>query len=385
MTKRRWAWVEIDLGAIRHNVREIKRLCGPEVRFLAVVKADGYGHGDFEVAREALAAGASELGVATVDEGLGLRKRGIGAPILIMAEPPIESIPDILNHGLTPAVTSAEFLLEYGGIAAARQMVAPYHLKVETGMNRIGVDHREVVGFLESFSHLPSIELEGTFTHFATADTPGDWGFATQLERFEETVAAVRLAGIDPGVVHAASSPGTLLHPKARFDMVRIGLAMYGLYSSDAMRNVLELKPAMSVKARLTFVKEVALGEGVGYGHTHHAGQGSHIGTLPLGYADGLQRILSNRMDVLHDGRRLAQAGRICMDQCMIEQTIRRRPGVTPEPAIERGDEVVILGRQGSEEITADEMAALANTITHEVTCGFSSRLERLYLAGDIV
>ena len=385
MTKHRWAWAEIDLGAIRHNVREISALCGPDVRFMAVVKADGYGHGAFEVGRAALAAGASHLGVATVDEALDLRRRGIVAPILILAEPPVDSIPELLNERIAPTVTRAEFLLEYGGIAAARNEIAPYHLKIDTGMNRIGVHHLEAASFAESFSFMPSVHLEGVFTHFATADVPGDWGFAQQLERFDGAVAAIRAAGIDPGIVHAANSAAAILHPKARFDMVRIGLSLYGLHPSDASRPVIDLAPAMSIKSRLTLVKDVALGEGVGYGLTHQAGRGSRIGTIPLGYADGLRRILSNRMDVLHDGRRLPQAGRICMDQTMVEQSIVPRPGLEPQRRIEVGDEIVIIGRQGDETITADEHADLIGTITHEVTCGFGTRLERVHLIGDIV
>jgi len=229
------------------------------------------------------------------------------------------------------------------------------------------------------------VHLEGVFTHFATADVPGDWGFAQQLERFDGAVAAIRAAGIDPGIVHAANSAAAILHPKARFDMVRIGLSLYGLHPSDASRPVIDLAPAMSIKSRLTLVKDVALGEGVGYGLTHQAGRGSRIGTIPLGYADGLRRILSNRMDVLHDGRRLPQAGRICMDQTMVEQSIVPRPGLEPQRRIEVGDEIVIIGRQGDETITADEHADLIGTITHEVTCGFGTRLERVHLIGDIV
>lgn len=385
MTKHRWAWAEIDLAAIAHNVRAISGLCGPDVRFMAVVKADGYGHGAFEVGRAALAAGASHLGVATVDEALHLRRKGITAPILLLAEPPITSIPEILNESIMPAVTTAEFLLEYGGIAAARGEVAPYHLKIDTGMNRIGVHHLDAPGFAASFAFLPGARLDGTFTHFATADTPGDWGFDQQLERFNAAIAAMRAEGVDPGIVHAANSAAALLHPKARFDMVRVGIALYGLHPADASRDVVDLSPAMSIKARLTLVKEVPLGEGIGYGLTHQAGRGSRVGTMPIGYADGLRRILSNRMDVLHDGRRLPQVGRICMDQTMIEHTIQRRPGVEPESSIEMGDEIVIIGRQGSESISADEHAALANTISYEVTCGFGARLERVFLVGEIV
>jgi len=367
----RWAWAEIDLGAIEHNVSRLKALTPTGTSFMAVVKADGYGHGAVQVARAALQGGADRLGVATVDEALVIRGAGIEAPLHILSEPPADACGILIDHAITPTVTTREFALALGREAAHRGARAGYHLKVDTGMNRIGVRAEDAAEFVARLAGVPGLQLEGTFTHFATADVPGDWDFDRQLERFLAALDAMRTEGVAPGTVHAANSPATILHPESHLDMVRCGIAIYGLHPAPSTRGLVELEPAMSVKARATCVKRIGLGDGVSYGLTYRAAAPTTIVTLPLGYADGVHRVLSNRMPVLIGGVRCPQVGRVCMDQLMVEAP----RGVEPS----FGDEAVLVGVQGGERIVLDELADLAGTINYELACAFGMRLPRVY------
>ncbi len=371
MSYERWARVEVDLEAVRRNVRALKGRTEPGTLFMAVVKADGYGHGALPVARAALAAGADRLGVATVDEAVTLREAGITATIQLLSEPPASAVDLIIEHGVVPAVTTRAFAGALGRAGAARGIDTPYHLKIDTGMNRIGVPAGEAHEFAAAIDSFPGLQLEGTMTHFATADVPGDWDFEMQLERFTSALARMRDEGIDPGIVHAANSPATILHPEAHFDMVRCGIALYGLHPSRDTYGEIELAPAMSVIARVTFVKKVGMGEGVSYGLTWRAVAPTTIATLPLGYADGVHRVLSNNMEVLIGGARCAQVGRVCMDQFMVE--VPR--GVT----VDEGDEAVLVGAQGAESILLDDLAERAGTINYEMACAFGMRMPRVY------
>lgn len=372
MTVHRWAWAEIDLSAIKDNVRTLKALTKPGTLFMAVVKADGYGHGALHVARAAIAAGADRLGVATVDEGIALREAGITSPILVLSEPPETSVREILDHGLVPTVTTREFAVALGKQAMLRQVDAAYHLKVDTGMHRIGVNAEDAAEFARSLVDFPGLKLEGTFTHFATADVPGDWDVQRQLERFTHTLAAMRTEGVNPGIVHAANSPATILYPDAHFDMVRCGIAIYGLHPASSTYGVVDLRAAMAIKARATLVKRIGMGDGVSYGLTWQAAAPTDIATLPLGYADGVHRVASNRMEILLGGKRCRQVGRVCMDQLMVE--VPRGERAT------RGDEAVIVGSQAGETITMDALAELCGTINYETACAFGMRLERVYV-----
>ena len=379
MLRDRWAWAEIDLSAIHKNVVKLKQMTRPNTRFMAVVKADGYGHGAFEVAREALSAGATNIGVATIDEAIALRKAGIIEPILVLSQPPEDSILKLVEYNITPTVFTPEFAFALGGFGNARGIKIPFHLKIDTGMNRIGINPLDAPGFLESFTFHKGLKLEGVFTHFATADIPGDWELNAQLERFKDAIEAIKALNIDPGIVHAANSAALILNPRTHFDMVRVGIAMYGLHPGRATKDVVALTPAMSIKGRLTNAKRVGLGEGVGYGFSYHASTSAEIGVIPIGYGDGLHRILSNEMSVLHDGRRVRQVGNICMDQCMVEIAGHERRAYPQAKPFEIGDEVVIVGSQGVETITLDELAELAGTINYELACDFGLRLYRTY------
>ena len=371
MTSTRWAWAEIDTSAISKNVASLKALTRPGTRFMAVVKADGYGHGAVRAARAALAGGADCLGVATVAEAVELRAAGISAPLQLLSEPPETSIPTLFEQNIVPAVTTREFAVALGKLAAARGVDAPYHLKIDSGMNRIGVRAEDAAAFARNLADFPGLKLEGTFTHLATADVPGDWEVTRQLQRFENALAEMRTEGVDAGVVHAANSPATMLYPEAHYDMVRCGIAIYGLQPAAATERVMELAPAMSVKARATLVKRIGMGESVSYGYTWTATAPTNVATLPLGYADGVHRVLSNSMEVLLGGKRCRQIGRVCMDQLMIE--------VPRDVSATRGDEVVIVGEQGGQRIRIEELAEKAGTIDYEIACAFGMRLERVY------
>jgi len=250
--------------------------------------------------------------------------------------------------------------------------VMPYHLKLDTGMNRIGVRAEDAVEFARGLLDFPGLVLEGTFTHFATADVPGDWDFEGQVRRFSSAIEQMRTDRIDPGIVHSANSAATILHSEVHGDMVRCGIAIYGLHPDAATYGAVDLRPAMAVKARASFVKRISMGEGVSYGLTWRAAGSAQIVTLPLGYADGVHRVLSNAMRVLVGGVSCQQVGRVCMDQFMVEAPRDLRVSV--------GDEVLLVGSQGDESIIMDELASAAGTINYEMACAFGMRLERVYL-----
>lgn len=371
MAYERWARTTIGLEDIAHNVRTLRGRTRRDTLFMAVVKADGYGHGAVQAALAALRGGADRLGVATVEEALELRAANITEPVQLLSEPPISAIPLLLEGHITPTVTTAPFAEALGGAATAKGICARLHLKVDTGMNRIGVPASETPVFAAALSRTPGLQLEGVYTHFATADVPGDWDFDAQLAVFNEVIARMRDEGVDPGLVHACNSAGTILHPEAHFDMVRCGIAIYGLHPAPSTYDRIELRPAMAVSARITLVKRIGMGEGVGYGLTWRAAAPATIATLPLGYADGVHRVLSNRMEVLIQGVRCAQVGRVCMDQLMVE--------VVRGIDVAVGDEAVLVGAQDGERITMDDVAHTAGTINYEMACAFGMRLPRFY------
>lgn len=371
MTEDRWAWTRIETAAITRNVRALKARARPGTLFMAVVKADGYGHGAVPSARAALGGGADRLGVATVVEAIELRTAGISAPIQLLSEPPQSALDTVLVHNLIPTVTTREFAVALGKSASERGVEAPYHLKIDSGMHRIGVRAEEAAEFARGLSDFPGLRLEGTFTHFATADVPGDWDVERQTQRFISAVEEMRTEGVDPGIVHAANSPATILYPDTHFGMVRCGIAIYGLHPAPGTRNVIELEPARSVRARVTLVKRIGMGDGVSYGLTWQAAAPTVIATVPMGYADGVHRTSSNAMEVLIGGTRCRQVGRVCMDQFMVE--------VPRGTTVHVGDEVVVVGAQGDERVTLDDLAETAGTINYELSCSFGMRLERVY------
>ena len=374
----RWAWVEIDQGALRRNTRAFKNLLGYGKRLCCVVKADAYGHGAVQCAKIMHATGADMFAVATVSEGVQLREGGIKSPILVLNEPPIDACDTLLEYQIMPSVYSSEFALAYGERAVEMGCVGKYHMAIETGMNRIGVHFTDVLEFRREIDFHRGIECDGVFTHFATANDPDGWDYRLQCTRFSEAVAAMKDAGFECGIVHCSNTPASMLDHSMQFDMIRAGIGLYGLQPCEKSASIMPLEPVMSVRARVTRTIHPAMGEGVGYGFTFRVPRARvQVCTIPIGYADGLSRTLSNKMDVLYRGQRIRQVGNICMDQCMvaIQQTPARQM-----PEAEVGDLITIVGKDGDAVITMDEMARLRGTINYEVACGFGMRLEKVYI-----
>ena len=365
----RWAWAEIDLGAIAHNIGVVRAAAAPSAVW-AVVKANGYGHGAVPVARAASGAGATGLCVALAQEGSELRAAGIEGRIIVLSEQPPDLLPSIVRDRLELTVYSAGQLR---ALAAAGAVDHPVHLKIDTGMHRVGARPADAVALAQEIDDCPATRLAGVLTHFAVADEPDDPYTATQWAVFERVLDEVGRAGIVVEEVHAANSAGALAHPVARASFVRAGIAVYGLSPGPGVDHLAaELRPAMSLRARVSFVKRVPAGAGISYGLRHRLAQDSTIATLPLGYADGVPRRLhSCGGEVLVGGKRRPIVGVITMDQLMVD---------CGDDDIAVGDEAVLIGEQGSERITADDWAAQLGTIGYEIVCGISARIERRYL-----
>ncbi len=378
------AWAEVDLGAIRHNAAVLAGVAAP-ARLCAVVKAGGYGHGAAAVARAALEGGASWLAVALVEEGLELRAAGITAPVLLLSQPVPAAMPEVVAGLLTPTVYTEAGLEELrqavgAGAASSRGFPAgfPVHVKVDTGMHRVGADPRAAVALAVAVDRDPALRLEGFWTHFAVADELDDPYTTEQLARFDAAVAALAERGIRPPLLHAANSAGAMWHPASRYGLVRCGIALYGLApcARGLDRPPLpHLRPALSLKARVAHIRELSAGDRVSYGLRYQLAQDSVIATVPLGYADGVTRALSaTGGEVLLDGGRRPIAGTVTMDQILVD--------CGPGSSVAVGDEVVLLGSQGGEHISAWDWATQTGTIAYEVVCGVSGRVPRVYLAG---
>ena len=367
-------WAEIDLEAVRANVETLRARCAP-AELLAVVKADGYGHGAVPVAGAALEAGATALGVALVEEGIELREGGISAPILVLSEPVPAAAPSVVAHGLTPVVYTL------AGVDALAKAVADrgthdqlgVHLKVDTGMHRVGCSTDEAVDLAAQVVDRPELQLAGVCTHLAVADEPDNPYTGEQLARFDAVLDALRARGLPTGTVHAANSAGAIEWPAARYDMVRVGIGIYGIAPADELEGRVALRPAMSVKARVSHVKVVPQGARVSYGLRYETSGATRIATVPIGYADGVPRELPQRGgEAIVRGRRCPIAGTVTMDQLMLDV------GDLP---VEIGNEVVLIGNQGGEEITAASWARAMDTVAYTIVCGIGPRVPREYVA----
>lgn len=363
----------VDLDAIRHNVRQFRRHLPDSVRLMAVVKADAYGHGAVPVARAALAAGADCLAVAFLDEALELRAGGISAPILVLGYTPPRAVEEAVKNDVTLTVYSEEVVEALGRQAAREGRDVDVHVKVETGMGRLGLLEEEFPSFLRRFIRFPHLRIKGVFTHFACADE-SDKGYTHfQHQRLLWFVDRLRETGMDVPLVHCSNSAAAIDLPEYAHALVRLGISMYGYYPSEEVnREVVQLKPALTLKTRIVRLKRPPEGTGISYGKTVTVDGSRWIATIPVGYADGLNRHLSNRGSALVRGRRVPIVGRICMDQAMLD--------VTEAMPVSVGDEVVLYGRQGDEMISVDEVARLLDTITYEVTCAVGWRVPRVYL-----
>lgn len=376
----RWSWVEIDQAALRYNTRAFKAQLARGTKMMCVVKADAYGHGAVPCAKIMSAAGADQFAIATVDEGVELRRGGIAEPILLLSEPPVEAIPTLIEYDIMPSVYTEAFAYALGESASFAGKVARYHIAVDTGMSRIGLRPIDVLEFRRNVEFHAGLECAGIFTHFATADEPTGWDFELQYKRFMDAVSSLDEAGLSYGIVHCNNTPATMLHKETQHMMCRVGVGLYGMHPAASTVGTMDLKPVMSVRARVTHTCYPAVGDGVSYGLTYRIPkQNIQIATIPIGYADGLSRNLSNNMDVLVRGQRCKQVGRICMDQCMFAVDVNGR-SYKPNTPVEVGDVVTILGTDGEQVITAEDHARMRDTINYEVTCNFGMRLQKVYI-----
>jgi alanine racemase len=371
-------WAEIDLDAIAHNVRELKNLCHPDTRMEVAVKANGYGHGIFETAQCALDNGADSLAVARIWEGICLREAGIEAPIHILGYTPTEFGQLLLHHSLTQTVYDVDNARALSETAFINDKKLTVHIKIDTGMGRLGImvnpkiPVSEPIRQVQEICQLNGLHVEGIFTHFACADEPDKTHTLTQFERFTGFLDELEKNGIQIPVRHAANSAAAIDLPETRLDMIRPGIAVYGLYPSEhADKSRVKLKPAMSLKTKIIQIKDTPAGYDISYGATWQTPEKTRIATVPVGYGDGYNRLLSSRGEMLVEGRRAPVVGRVCMDLTMLDV------GHIPEAKV--GSEVVILGQQGSEGVTADDIARLTGTINYEVVTAIAARVPRIY------
>jgi alanine racemase len=366
------AWVEIDLGALAGNIRLIRAGLNPAVKLLYVLKDDAYGQGAVAAARIALSNGADELAVYTLQEGAELRQAGIAAPILLLGERLPDELSWCLEYGLTPCIGSIEIAKAMNAAALVHGRKAPVHIKINTGMNRFGFSYRDVSQWAAELSRLDRLHWKGALSHFAQSDEVDKTFARQQLGRFHEAIGQLRLAGISPDCLHMCNSGGFLDLPEAHFNMVRVGLLALGVYPSQVCRRLPGLRPVVSVKARVTALQSLDPGETVGYGMRWKAETPARIAIVPLGYGDGYPRV-RNAGEVIVRGRRAPIVGGVTMDALMFDATAIE--GVSP------GDEVMLLGAQGADEITVQEVAALKRSVSYDILVSWRARLPRRYLA----
>lgn len=371
------AWAEVDLDALAHNVGEVRRLTRRGAMILAAVKADAYGHGAVQSSRTFLSNGADRLGVATLTEALELRRAGIDAPILNLGYTPEEQYEELIEGEVQATIYNLAHAVALDRAAERLNAKAVVHIKIDTGMSRLGFQPGDAsVAAIAKIAKLPQIELEGIYTHFAVSDAADKTYTRHQFELFTRVLDELKRAGVEPPIRHVSNSAAIIDLPEYALDMVRPGIMIYGYEPSpDVDLSRVRLKPAMALKARLSNVKEVPAGQGISYGLTYTTGRSSVIGTLPIGYADGYRRALSNRGWVDVHGGRAPIIGRICMDQCMID--------LTDAGGAEIGDEATLFG--GGSAPTVEEMARLLDTIPHEVTCAIARRVPRVFLTSGRV
>ncbi|WP_232699914.1 alanine racemase [Brevibacillus daliensis] len=367
-------WIEIDLDAIASNVQALRRHIPSHTQIMAVVKADGYGHGSTTIAKEALSNGASRLAVAALDEALVLRRAGITAPILVLGYTPIEAITNAIHENIELTVYHVDWVEEAARLLQAEGGHLALHVKVDTGMGRIGVrEEEEVLKLVERINSSAGIEWAGIFTHFACADEEDTTHVTEQHVRFQQLLTVLKEAGNMLPLVHCNNTAAAILFPEWGYDLIRLGIGLYGLYPSLYVKQQgrVTLTPALSLKSRIAHIKTLPQKASISYGATYYADSNEQIATVPIGYGDGFSRQLSNRGSAIWSGKRVPIVGRVCMDQIMLS---------IPEGTANVGDEVVLYGRQGQEEISLDEIATLLGTINYEISCMLNYRIPRVYV-----
>lgn len=360
-------WAEVNLNNLSYNFNQVKKMLAAETKIMVTVKADAYGHGLIPVAKRLESSKVDFLGVASIDEGIKLRKASLNLPILILGLALKKDIAPLFKYKLTPTVCDEKFTLALSNKAKRHGKSINVHIKVDTGMGRIGVLHRDAEKLVKKIHKMKFINIEGIFTHFAFADLNRDFTLY-QIDLFNRLIQKLNKARIYIPLVHAANSIGIIDYKNSHFNMVRPGLVIYGLYPKENLK--IKLKPVLSLKTKVIFIKRVPGGYGISYGHDYITKKTTTIVTLPIGYGDGYPRNLSNQAPVLIRGKRFKICGKICMDQIMVDV------GDCP---LRIGDEVVLVGSQGKNKITAEELAKLSGTIPYEIACGLGSRIPRVY------
>ena len=373
-------WAEVSLDKITDNFRAIRTYIRPECKILACVKADAYGHGAPAVARELEAAGADYMGVSNLEEAMQLRRSGIRAPILILGYTPVDSVRELIGQRITQTVFGREYAAQLSQAAVEAGGHVTVHIKIDTGMSRIGfvmhgeADERECVDGVVEAASLPGLTVEGIFTHFAVSDEPENPFTRTQFERFMRVVEGSQARGVRFAIRHCCNSAGLLNFPEMQLDMVRPGIILYGLTPAVGMPVPISLQPAMELKTVLFQKKELTPDTPVSYGMIYRTPGKRTVGTLPIGYADGFTRILSNRAEVLIAGRRARIVGRVCMDQCMAD--------ITDIPDAKENSIVTVIGRDGDEAVTTEEVAEKMGTVNYEIVCLIGKRVPRVFYRG---
>ena len=361
-------WAEINLNNLQHNFAQIKKILPASVKVMVCVKADAYGHGLIPVARKLESINADYLSVASIDEGIILRKAGITLPILVLGMILKNDIKPLLKYNLAQTVCTLELAVALDSAAKEENKKINIHIKIDTGMGRLGVLHQEAFDFIKKAHKLKSLNIEGVFTHLSLADINRDFTLL-QISMFNKLISRLKRQGIRIPFIHTANSLGVVGYKESHFNMVRPGLIVYGLYPDENLK--IKLKPVLSLKTKVVYFKRVPEGYGISYGYTYVTKKETTIVNLPLGYGDGYPRNLSNLAPILIRGKKFKIAGRVCMDQIMAD---------IGNLSVRIGDEAVLIGSQGRNKITAEELAQLSATIPYEIVCGFGSRIPRVYI-----
>ena len=354
-------WLEIDLDAVTHNIKTIRRIAGKNSEIMAVVKANAYGHDAIEISRVALESGATWLGVGALEEGIILRKAGIEAPILVLGLTPEDQIDPLLFYDLVPTICDLQTVKALSQAAVKYKKNARIHIKIDTGMRRLGIKSEGALDFIKRVKKMNNIEIEGLYTHFAAADEEDKSYTKLQFAQYKRVVNELEKEDIHVPLKHMANSAAILDLPYTYLDIVRPGITIYGLFPLPLAKRTIKLKPVAKFKTKIIFIKKVDGGESIGYGRAYTTTKETTVATLPVGYADGYPRLLSDRGEVLVRGRRAPIIGRICMDLCMID--------VTNIPGVQVGEEVVLWGRQEGKNISVEEIAEKTGTINYEIIC----------------
>ncbi len=365
-------WVEIDLNALKHNLSAIKKLVGPRVKIMGIVKADAYGHGDYEVSRVLLNHGVEMLGVAILEEGIQLRDKGIQVPLLLLGGVFEDQIDPIIQHNVTPAVYDLKLAEALSKKAQRLKKIVDVHVYVDTGMGSIGVRHDKAVEFVKSLHAMKNLSIGGIYTHCSSSDEKDSAYTHLQIKRFRDVLTTLDAMKMDIPLRHMANSGAIIGYPDAYFTMIRPGLSLYGLYASEEVSRDIGIRPVMSFKTRVIHIKDMEPGDVVGYGRTCKITKPTRVATLPFGYNDGYNRLLSSQGKVIVRGIKASIIGLVCMDQCFVD--------VSHINEVSVGDEVVVYGSQGQETISVESIAKQLNTIPYEVTCNVSKRVPRIYI-----